>query len=137
MAAQLAPRLPLITAARRAVSEIEKAADVTAYVAVPSHSDVLVVAATGAGAVQPWATIQAIANAAGHILLAYRDPWRRSFAGETGQAIDDARAGTMMNRGYASVMEAGGDAGACRHRPLAPDADRGDRRTRLQPRAGA
>src|SRR5215218_9214139 len=77
MAAQLAPRLPLIAAARGAVREIENAADVTAYVAVPCYSDVLVVAATGARAVRPWATLRASADAAGHVLLAHRDSWRR------------------------------------------------------------
>jgi len=73
-AALLAPRLPIVTAGLRAVREIEAQTDLTAYVAVPCYSEVLVVAATGARTVRPWAMLLAHADAAGGVLLAHRDP---------------------------------------------------------------
>jgi DNA-binding IclR family transcriptional regulator len=108
MAAQLAPRLPLVVAGRRAVREIEKETDVTAYVAVPCYSDVLVVAATGTRALRPWATLQANADAAGRVLLAHREPWRRNLMSvEPGLAIDDDEAAAILERGYASITAMG------------------------------
>jgi DNA-binding IclR family transcriptional regulator len=102
LAAQLAARLPLVAAARRAVRKVEAQTDATAYVAVPSYSDVLVVAASGAGAVRPWATIQASADAAGWVLLAHREAWRSSLRRlEPRLALDDDAAAAIVDRGYA------------------------------------
>jgi DNA-binding IclR family transcriptional regulator len=102
LAAQLASRLPLVAAARRAVREVEAETDATAYVAVPSYSDVLVVAASGAGAVRPWATMQASADAAGWVLLAHREAWRSSLRRvEPTLALDDDAAAAILDRGYA------------------------------------
>ena len=54
LAAQLAARMPLVAAARQAVRDAEAETGAAAYVAVPCYSEVLVVAASGAGTVRPW-----------------------------------------------------------------------------------
>jgi DNA-binding IclR family transcriptional regulator len=108
MAAQLASRLPLVAAGRRAVTEIETQTAMTAYMAVPCYADVLAIAATGAGAVRPWATLPANADAAGRVLLAHRDAWRRSLASvEPEVAMDDEDAAAILTQGFASLATPG------------------------------
>jgi DNA-binding IclR family transcriptional regulator len=108
MAAQLAPRLPLVTAGRRAVSEIEEQPSLAAYVAVPCYADVLVIAASGSRGVRPWATVPVGADAAGRVLLAHRDPWRRSLAeGDSGVSASDEEMAAVRGRGFASVVMPG------------------------------
>jgi DNA-binding IclR family transcriptional regulator len=97
MAAQLASRLPLVAAGGRAVTEIETQTDMTAYVGVPCYADVLVIAATGARAVRPWATLAANTDAAGRVLLAHREAWRRSLGSVgPGIAMDDETAAAIL-----------------------------------------
>jgi DNA-binding IclR family transcriptional regulator len=108
MGAQLASRLPLVAAGLGAVREIEEQTHMTAYLAVPSYSEVLVVAATGARAVRPWSTLQASTDAAGRVLLAHRHPWRRCLMlVEPSFPVDDEEAAAILERGYASVTAAG------------------------------
>lgn len=102
MAAQLAPRLPLVEGGRRAVREIEQQSELTAYVAIPCYSDVLVVASSGMRALRSWATLPAHGDAAGRILLAHREPWRQSLARvEPDLAVSDDEALAIVERGYA------------------------------------
>jgi len=111
LAAQLAPRLPLVAAGRRAVREVENATELAAYVAVPCYSDVLVVAASGNGPIRPWATLQASSDATGWVLLAHRQAWRRSLMQvETTFAVDDQATASILERGYAEI---GGASEAC------------------------
>jgi DNA-binding IclR family transcriptional regulator len=101
MAAQLAPRLPLVTGGRQVIREIEQRSELTAYVAIPCYSDVLVVASSGARALRSWDTLPAHADAAGRILLAYRQPCRENLARfEPELAIDDNEAIAIVERGY-------------------------------------
>jgi DNA-binding IclR family transcriptional regulator len=109
MGAQLASGLPLVAAGRRAVREIETQTDLTAYVAAPCYADVLVVAATGARTVRPWATLQASADAAGRVLLAHRDAWRESLMRvKPALRLDNDAAAGIVARGYAEIVGAGG-----------------------------
>jgi DNA-binding IclR family transcriptional regulator len=113
MAGQLASRLPLVAAARPAVREAEAETGATAYVAVPCYADVLVVAASGAGAVRPWAMINADADAAGWVLLAHRDAWRSSLRRvEPALALDDEAAAGIVERGYAERVGGGARCGS-------------------------
>lgn len=121
LAAQLASRLPLVAAARRAVREVEAGAGATAYVAVPCYEDVLVVAASGAGAVRTWATLRASADAAGRVLLAHRDAWRESLTRvEPGFVLNEDAVAGIAERGYAEI--AGAD-GRCESLAVAVPAD--------------
>jgi len=113
MAAQLASRLPLVAAARRAVSEVEDETDATAYVVVPCYSDVLVVAASGRGRVRAWATLEASADAAGLILLAHRKEWRESLRSVAPNlAVDADVAAGIIEHGYAELTGAGSTCGS-------------------------
>jgi DNA-binding IclR family transcriptional regulator len=108
LAAQLASRLPLVAAARRAVRRVESETDAAAYVAVPCYGDVLVIAASGAGAVRPLATLQAGADASGWVLLAHREAWRSSLRRvDPTLALDDEAAAGIVERGYAERVERG------------------------------
>ena len=108
LAGQLAPRLPLVAAARRAVREVEAETGATAYVAVPCYADVLVVAASGVGAVRLWATMHADADAAGWVLLAHREAWRSSLRRvKRALALDDEAAAGIVERGYAERVGGG------------------------------
>jgi DNA-binding IclR family transcriptional regulator len=108
MAAQLASRLPLVAAGRRAASAIETQTDMAAYVAVPCYADLLVIAASGSRGVRTWATLPAGGDAAGRVLLAHREPWRRSLAGaEPAVVVSDEEVAAILSRGYASVVTRG------------------------------
>jgi hypothetical protein len=75
------------------VRAVEDETHAAAYVAVPCYADVLVVAASGARAVRPWATVPAGADAAGWVLVAHRGAWRDSLrVVEPTLAVDDAEA---------------------------------------------
>jgi len=91
MAAQLAPRLPLVEGGRRAVREIEQQSELTAYVAIPCYSDVLVVASSGTRALRSWAT-----------LPAHRDTPPAAFSWRT--ASPGARASRASSRTSPSAM---------------------------------
>jgi hypothetical protein len=81
---------------------------VVCYVAVPSYSDVLVLAATGVGTVRPWATMQASADAAGWVLLAHREAWQSSLRRvDPALALDDEAAAGIIERGYAERVARG------------------------------
>jgi DNA-binding IclR family transcriptional regulator len=113
LAAALGPRLPLVSAARKAVRDIEGQSELTAYVVVPCYSDVLVVASSGARAVRPWAMFPAHSDAAGRVLLAFRDPWRRSLARvDERLVLDDEEATAVVASGYASHGSAGERSGS-------------------------
>jgi DNA-binding IclR family transcriptional regulator len=108
MAAQLAPRLPLVAAGRRAVPEVEMHTNLAAYIAVPCYADVLVIAASGSRGVRPWATLPAGDDAAGRVLLAHREPWRRSLAGVEPDVVpSDEEVAAVLCRGFASVVTGG------------------------------
>jgi dihydropteroate synthase len=110
MAAQLAPRLPLVAAGRRAVPEVEMHTNLAAYVAVPCYADVLV---SGLRGVRPWATLPAGDDAAGRVLLAHREPWRRSLAGVEPDVVpSDEEVATVLSRGFASVVTGGTRSGS-------------------------
>ena len=113
MAAQLAPRLPLVQNGRRAVREIEQQTSLTAYLAIPCYEDVLVIACTGKRALRTWATIPAHADAAGRVLLAHREHWRRGLAQATPDpALDDEQAANIATRGHALIAGARDQAGS-------------------------
>ena len=108
LAAKLAPRLPLVENGRRAVRELEEQSELTAYLAIPCYSDVLVVASTGDRALRPWAMLPALTDAAGRVLLAQRGPWHESLAmPEATKALDDEEIVAIVERGYALVRGAG------------------------------
>jgi DNA-binding IclR family transcriptional regulator len=108
MAAQLGSRLPLVAAGRRAVSTIETQTGMAAYVAVPCYADVLVIAASGSRGVRLWATLPAGGDAAGRVLLAHREPWRRSLASvEPDVVANHEEVAAILGRGYASVVTRG------------------------------
>ena len=108
LAAQLAARMPLVAAARQAVRDAEAETGAAAYVAVPCYSEVLVVAASGAGTVRPWDTMRASADAAGCVLLAHREAWRSSLM-RTGPTLglDDEAAAGIVELGYAERAGSG------------------------------
>jgi DNA-binding IclR family transcriptional regulator len=109
MAAQLAPRLPLVQRGRRAVREIERQTNMTAYVAVPCYEDVLVIACSGERGVRPWAMVPAPRDVAGRVLLAHREAWRRSLAeAEPRRAMGEPEAAAIIERGHV-VVAAHGD----------------------------
>jgi DNA-binding IclR family transcriptional regulator len=104
MAAQLAPRLPLIQRGRRAIHEIERQTHLTAYLAVPCYEDVLVIACSGERGVRPWALLPAASDAAGRVLLAHREGWRQSLAGATPRlAMGEREAAAIIERGHVVV----------------------------------
>ena len=104
LAAQLAPRLPLVQHGRRAVRELERATDLAAYLVVPCYRDVLVIACSGERGLRAWATLPACADAAGRVLLAHRTPWRHSLAASTpAPALSDAEAAQIVKRGRVLV----------------------------------
>ena len=80
LAAQLAPRLPLVEHGRQATRELHDATGLTAYLAIPSYGDVLVIACAGERGPRLWALVPAVDDAAGHVLLAHGDAWRHSQA---------------------------------------------------------
>jgi DNA-binding IclR family transcriptional regulator len=107
MAAQLAPRLPLIQRGRRAVREIEQQTQLTAYLAVPCYEDVLVIACSGERGVRPWAMVPASSDAEGRVLLAHREGWRRSLAGAAPRvAMSEREAAAIIERGHVLVAAA-------------------------------
>jgi hypothetical protein len=66
------------------------------------------VAASGASAVRPWATMPADEDAAGWVLLAHREPWRASLRRvEPAPALDDEAAASIVERGYAERVGSG------------------------------
>jgi DNA-binding IclR family transcriptional regulator len=71
---------------------------------VPCYSDVLVIAASEAHGVRPWSTLPAGSDAAGRVLLAHREPWRRSLASvESDADANDQEVAAVLGRGFASV----------------------------------
>jgi DNA-binding IclR family transcriptional regulator len=111
--AQLARRLPLVQHGRRAVCELERATDMTAYLAMPCYGDVLVIACSGERGLRAWATLPASTDAAGRVLLAHREPWRQAFAASTAApALSDAEAAQILERGHALVTSTDDRAGS-------------------------
>ena len=82
LAAQLAPRLPLVQRGDEVVGRLEVATEFAAYVAVPSYTDVVIIACSGQRGVRPWALLPALDDAAGRMLLAHRRDWRASVVGD-------------------------------------------------------
>jgi DNA-binding IclR family transcriptional regulator len=104
MAGQLAARLELVQDGRRGAEELRRATGLSAYVAVPSYADVLVIARAGDCAPQMWALLPAAEHAAGRLLLAYRDNWRHSVNGDRCEPIvSDGQAAAIRARGHALV----------------------------------
>jgi DNA-binding IclR family transcriptional regulator len=79
LAAQVAARLPLVQHGRLVTASLHDALALSAILAVPSYGEILVVAAAG-DARRSWTLLPADQHAAGRLLLAYREPWRRSHA---------------------------------------------------------
>jgi DNA-binding IclR family transcriptional regulator len=112
MAAQLALQLPLVQGGRRAVCEIERRCELTAYVAVPCYCSVLVVASSGARALRSWATLPAHADAAGRVLLAHRRPWRESIMRlDANLTLDEGEAVAIITQGYDRQSSTGDQCG--------------------------
>jgi DNA-binding IclR family transcriptional regulator len=111
LAAQLAPRLPLVEHGRRVTCELHDATGLTAYLAIPSYGDVLVIARAGECAPRLWALVPAAEDASGHVLLAYRDAWRRSQAAR-GNAIAEQHVALIRERGSASLTSDGARMGS-------------------------
>jgi DNA-binding IclR family transcriptional regulator len=78
LAAQLARRLPLVTQGERAVADLHAATGLTAFLAAPAYGAVLIIARAGRAAPWAWELLPASDCAPGHVLLAYREPWRHS-----------------------------------------------------------
>lgn len=113
LAAAIATRLPLIQSARGAVHELERETELTAYVAVPCYSDVLVIAASGARSLRPWAMLPARADAAGRMLLAVREAWRNSVQrADPELAMDDDEVANVLARGYVQRSNGGEGTGS-------------------------
>lgn len=102
LAAQLAPRLPLVEHGRRAAAAIHETLGVNAAVAVPCYGDVLFVAAAGESGPRRWAMLPAGEHAAGRALLAHREPWRRSHSPPL---LSDPEAATIRERRFASAIQ--------------------------------
>jgi DNA-binding IclR family transcriptional regulator len=111
LAAQLAPRLPLVEHGRRATRELHDATGLTAYLAIPSYGDVLVIARAGERAPRLWALVPAAEDASGHLLLAYHDAWRHSQAARS-SASTEPHAALIQERGHASVPTEGTGTGS-------------------------
>lgn len=111
LAAQLAPRLPLVEHGRRATRELRDATGLTAYLAIPSYGDVLVIARAGERAPRQWALMPAAEDAAGHVLLAYGDAWRHDQAARSAASADNYVA-VIRERGYASLTTEGARMGS-------------------------
>lgn len=108
MAAQLAARLALVQDGRQGAQELHRATGQSAYVAVPSYGHVLVIARTGECAPELWALLPAPEDAAGQLLLAYRDSWRQSFSGGPCEpGASERQAAAIRARGHALVASAG------------------------------
>jgi DNA-binding IclR family transcriptional regulator len=97
MAAQFAPRLPLVQCGREAVDRLEVRTGLAAYLAVPSYGDVLVIASSGRGDVRPWMLLPALGDAAGRVLAACRDEWWSAVLG----GREHADVANARERGYA------------------------------------
>src|SRR4051794_6284780 len=78
MAAQLAPRLPLVHHGDDAVGQLAAATELDAYLAVPSYTDVVIIACSEQRGIRPWRLLPALDDAAGRVLLAHRHEWRAS-----------------------------------------------------------
>jgi DNA-binding IclR family transcriptional regulator len=120
LAAQLAPRLPLVENGRRTTRELHDATGLTAYLAIPSYDDVLVIARAGERGPQLWALMPAADDAAGHLLLAHSDAWRHSQTAR-GTASAEQHVELIRARGYASVTTKGAGAGSLASAVAAPD----------------
>ena len=106
VAAQLAPRLPLVQHGRRGVEELHQATGLGAYIAVPSYGQVMVLARAGESAPQLWALLPAPEDAAGQLLLAHRDSWRHSFGGRGSRQADAAEREATATRVRGHVLVA-------------------------------
>ena len=111
LAAQLAPRLPLVEHGRLATRELHYATCLTAYLAIPSYGDVLVIARAGERAPRLWALVPAAEDASGHVLLAYGDASRHSEAAR-GTASAERNFALIRQRGYALVTSTGARTGS-------------------------
>lgn len=108
MAAQLATRLALVNDGRRGAEEIHRATGMSAYVAIPSYGQVMVIARAGECAPQLWELLPASENAAGQMLLAYRDSWRRSFSRDPCEPdVSERQAAAIRARGHVLVASQG------------------------------
>jgi DNA-binding IclR family transcriptional regulator len=107
MAAQLAPRLPLVEHGRRATRELHHATGLTGYLAIPSYGEILVIARAGEHSPRLWALLPATEDAAGRLLLAHRDAWRHSLGITSGAVTGDDDVRVLRERGYASITREG------------------------------
>lgn len=122
LASQLAARLPLVRHGQRAVDDLEQQTELTAYLAVPSYAEVLVIACAGKCALRPWDKLPALADAAGRMLLAHREPWRLSVAADQpARALGNAEAASIVERGH--VLLAADAKQACSLAVAVPAAD--------------
>jgi DNA-binding IclR family transcriptional regulator len=92
LAAQAAHRIPLVQHSRRCARALHRATGLAAYVAIPSYEHVLVIARAGDFAPDAWDTLPALSEATGRMLLAHREPWRRSFPDQSRMSDDEAEA---------------------------------------------
>jgi DNA-binding IclR family transcriptional regulator len=111
MAAQLAPRLPLVPHGRDAVLRLEAVTGFGAYVAVPAYADVLVIACSGERGILPWALLPVLDDATGRMLLAHRREWRSSLAAE-GRELGEGEVDETLKRGHVVVWRSGARIGS-------------------------
>jgi DNA-binding IclR family transcriptional regulator len=102
LAVQLARRLPLVHHGQTVVADLHRRTGLTAYLAVPSYADVLVLDHAGDTGPWPWDLLPATASAAGQILAAHRTAWRRSLDA-TGTLEEPATA--RRSRAHAFVAD--------------------------------
>jgi DNA-binding MarR family transcriptional regulator len=106
MAAQLAPRLPLVQHGDDAVGRLEAATEFGAYLAVPSYNDVVIIACSGRRGIRPWSLLPALDDAAGRVLLAHRRDWRASVLRDV-RDMPEADVSRTLERGHALVKPRG------------------------------
>jgi DNA-binding IclR family transcriptional regulator len=106
MAAQLAPRLPLVHHGDDAVGRLEAATEFGAYLAVPSYTDVVVIACGERRGIRPWSLLSALDDAAGRVLLAHRHEWRASVLRDP-RDMPEADVVRTLERGHALVVASG------------------------------
>jgi DNA-binding IclR family transcriptional regulator len=104
MAGQVAARLPLIGSGSRAVVDLHRTTGLSSYIAVPSYEHVVVVAGAGPDAPPLWRLLVAGDDAAGQVLLAFREGWRRAHRAADDPRLEATRAGAIRSRGYAEVV---------------------------------